>query len=87
MAFFGPKHTTNFGPVGVFSRQARLSISAVPHFGCYFTAVSIQGTRAVRWIPPLLAELPQELTPSECRKFGYASSPTVSSGLSLSCLL
>ena len=76
----GPTHTTGSGPVGVFPRQARFPISAVPYFGVWLVAVSLDGTRAGRWTPLLLAKLLQELSPFEVSKYKYATSGSVSSG-------
>ena len=63
-------------PSGCSSRQARFPKSAVPYFGVWLAAISLDGTRAGRWIPLLLAKLSQELS----SKYEYATSGSVSSG-------
>ena len=75
-AYLGRLTNAGSGPVGVFTRQARLPISAVPYFGGWLVTVMVECTRAVRWIPLLLAEL----IPNEQLKSEYASTTSVSSG-------
>ena len=72
-------HTTSSGSIGVLPRQARFPFGAVPHSGLEVDAFSSFGTRAVRWIPWLSAELLQGLIPFEALECNYATGSSAAS--------